>query len=141
LTDNTIEILDHTADIGLRLRRPTLEALFVDAALAMFHQIIAPAAHFEANAEEQISLQAADLEQLFVAWLSEVNFLFQTRLFVPVAIHLSFIAENEILAHMSGECIKLEKHEIVAEIKGVTFCMLNIQQEKDGWMAQVIFDV
>jgi SHS2 domain-containing protein len=141
LTDNTIEILDHTADIGLRLRRPTLEALFVDAALAMFQKIIAPAAHFEAMVEEQITLQAADLEQLFVAWLAEVNFLFQTRLFVPVAIHLSFTAENEIVAHLSGECIDREKHEIAAEIKGVTFCMLNIQQEKSGWLAQVIFDI
>ena len=62
----SIEIFEHTADIGIRLERPTRELLFNDAAMGMFH-IIAPGNKFQTQIEYKAIVDGADNACLHVA--------------------------------------------------------------------------
>jgi SHS2 domain-containing protein len=136
---NEFEIFDHTADIGIRLRRNTREELFRDAALAMF-SIMAPESEFEARIDQKVYVAGDDDEQLMVNWLSELNFLFQTRQFVPVDILVEMTA-NALEATLTGDTVDPQKHAIVTEIKAVTYHRLEVVTEENGWRAQILFDI
>ena len=74
------EILDHTADIGLRICADTLENLFAEAARGMntilFSENIK---NIEQHERVSVSLQAENLEELMHDWLAEINYLFLVR--------------------------------------------------------------
>lgn len=78
--DRGHELVEHTADVGLRVWGPTLEDVFAEAAVGLVRAMgIADGP----SVAEQVSLRAADAEALFVDWLSEVLFLFEARKVVP----------------------------------------------------------
>ncbi len=136
---NEIEIFEHTADIGIRLARPTLNLLFRDAAFGMFH-IIAPGNEFRPLIRKDIVVEADDREQLLVAWLSELNFLFQTELFIPAEIKVD-VAGIEVRAVAMGETVDRGRHNVEIEIKAVTFHKIYVVQKSGQWQARVIFDI
>ena len=136
---NNVDFFEHTADVGFRLQRPTRELLFADAARAMLG-LIAPDSQFSAEISKSVSAQGDDDEQLFVNWLSELNVIFQTELFVPVEFESIEMMPDSITAQVKGGRVNPEKHNIELEIKAVTYHKLYVKQE-DEWKAQVIFDI
>jgi len=134
------EVIDHTGDIGIRLRAPGLVELFKRAALAMF-DIICPAGRDYGSEKRTLSVAAADTEELLVNWLSELNFLFQTEGFLLVEIPYMTIEANELRARIVGEFMDRRRHEIHADIKAVTFHAIEVGKSDRGWYAQVIFDI
>jgi SHS2 domain-containing protein len=74
--DRTYELIEHTADIGIRVKGKDLKELFKNAASAMF-DIIAEkkpqATSHRLQATRIIVKQRADnLEELFINWLNEL---------------------------------------------------------------------
>ncbi len=135
-----IEILEHTADIGLRIRAESLQELFKAAAVGMF-RIICPSCSAASIKYLPVQAKGDDLEQLLVNWLSELNFIFQTEPFLlaeVVSIQLDGLA---IRAEIAGESRSLREDEIGTEIKAVTYHKIYVRQDADGWEAQVIFDI
>ena len=65
------ELIDHTADVGVKAYGESLEQAFENAAKAMF-DIIADKSEIESVGQYDIVLEADDLEQLLVDWLSEL---------------------------------------------------------------------
>ena len=81
------EILEHTADIGLRVWAPDLNELFAEAAIALIDVMgrgVGPV-----DRRETVDLDAPDLEALFVDWMSEVLFLFEVRNIVPQSVDVA----------------------------------------------------
>jgi SHS2 domain-containing protein len=134
-----IDIFEHTADVGLRLERPSREQLFRDAAMGMFY-IIAPDNLFEPTIEFTVTVDGADDEELMVSWLSELNFYFQTKQYVPVEMDIDII-DNHLVAQIKCDKVDRQRHNIEIEIKAVTFHKIYVKPEKDMWTAQVIFDI
>ena len=134
-----IEIFEHTADVGIRLKRPSREELFHDAAMGMFY-IIAPENKFLPHIEYSITVVGADDEELMVNWLSELNFYFQTVLYVPVEIKLE-VFDHRLDAHIYGDVIDQTTHNVEIEIKAVTYHKIYVRREHDLWAAQIIFDI
>ncbi|RLD12480.1 archease [candidate division KSB1 bacterium] len=133
------EVFEHTADVGLRLARATLAELFRDAAFAMFC-IMAPGCELKSRLVKHIRVQADDLEELLVSWLSELNFLFQTELFAPAEVNLK-IDNNDLFATVAGEIIDPLQHRIELEIKAITYHKILVANKNGLWRAQVIFDI
>ena len=66
------EIIDHTADIGLRIRGRTLPELFTHAALGLF-DLITDLDEIPLGKERiPLHLKAEDLGDLFLKWLREL---------------------------------------------------------------------
>ncbi len=138
--DLRYEPVDHPADVGIRVFGPSRAALFENAAHGLF-DTITDIEKIEPALERTIELDAADVEDLFVHWLSELNYLFQTEQMLFASFEVKTLSATGLSALLRGERRDPRRHEIDADIKGVTFHDLDIRQTPGGWEAEVIFDV
>jgi SHS2 domain-containing protein len=134
------EAIEHTADVGYKLFAPTLPELFGVAGRALFATIVELGSIKEAFSRS-ISATADDRENLLVAWLSELNYRFLVNHELFCAFNVETLTPTSIHATVRGQKIDHARHEILTEIKAVTYHGLYIRQNAEGWEAQVIFDV
>lgn len=135
------EILEHTADIGIKAEADSIEVLFLTAAQAMF-RIICPKGQVISKETYSVRVFGEDNQQLLVNWLSELNFLFQTRQFLLAIVDELYIKDQSLQARVTGERIEPLRHVITTEIKAVTYHQIVVERTDDGkWWAKVYFDI
>lgn len=136
------EFIEHTADIGLRVYGKTLEALFKNAAVALF-SLLAQCRSSKSR-ERIIELTAATEEDLFVNWLNELISIFYTYKFLPCAYNI-LIEDSQktkiLTANIKGQIFSPYKNKVGMEIKAATYHNLKIERNRRGYKAEVIFDV
>ena len=134
------ELIDHTADIGLKAHGKNLSEAFAHAAKGMF-DIITNSSKIESKGEYIIELSADSLEQLLVDWLSELLFLQGAENLVFGEFMVNVDEKRRILsAAVSGEEFDRVKHRSGMEIKAVTYHMLEVQCGSPCFV-QVLFDI
>jgi SHS2 domain-containing protein len=134
------EFIDHTGDIGVRIYGENLAALFQHGAEALFYIITDPKTIREKESRK-IDVKARGREELFVSWLNEFVYLFDTKGYLFVRFEILDLDEHLIEAMVHGETYEEGRHPIYRTIKGATYHQLNIDHRKEGWDAQVIFDL
>ena len=134
------EIIDHTADIGLRAYGRDLKQLFANAACGMFG-ILADLKNVRAKESLEIKLKAPNIEELFLSWLSELLYQYNSKGIIFKEFLIDKLDERSVSAQARGERLDLKRHRLKAEIKAVTYHELKVQKVKDTWQAEVIFDV
>ena len=134
------ELLEHTADIGIRVKGDDLRELFKNTALAMF-DIIAQASVIKSKREEEITVKekADNLEELFINWLNDLLSLSAAKELVFTNFKIEELDDYHIKAICSVEDAKNFKFN--TEIKAATYQGLKIDKIPSGWQAEVIFDV
>lgn len=136
------ELIEHTADIGIRVKAHDLKELFINAALAMF-DIIAekgPSAKGQMPRTPYIIKQKADnLDELFINWLNELLSLSATKELIFNDFKINKLDITKLEATAIGEDIK--NYKVNTEIKAATYHQLKLEETKSGWQAEVIFDV
>ncbi len=134
------EIIDHTADIGVKAYGETLSEAFENAAKAMF-DIITDNSDVENKGQYDIELKAEDLEQLLVDWLSELLYLHDAEnlVFGVFKVNLN-VQKKSIKAEAYGEKLDFSKHKKGEQIKAVTYHMLELKNKKP-YHVQVLFDI
>ena len=136
----TYELIDHTADIGVKAFGKNLSIAFENAAKGMF-DIITDSSEIENIGQYDIELEAPDLEQLLVDWLSDLLFLNSAKNLVFGFFKVELDEEkNKLTAKVFGEKFNLSKHKIGAEIKAVTYHMLEVKKKRP-FHVQVLFDI
>jgi len=141
-TVKEFEIIEHTADVGIRAYGKSIEECFENAAKGMF-AIITDNSQIEPVEKREIELTSNSIENLLVDWLSEL-------LFLNSAYNLVFgdfkvrIDEGKEQVSLHGEAIgekySREKHGYGTEIKAVTYHMLKVKREPPCEV-QVLFDI
>lgn len=134
------EIIEHTADIGLRIFGHSQKDLFQNAALALFEQITDLN---KVNKKKTISieLEAVDKTELFVSWLRELLYQADTRKMVFSYFDIMQIDEFHLRGVVTGEAVDLNRHIMKMEVKAVTYHQLKLENKNGFWTAEVIFDV
>jgi len=135
------EFIEHTADIGIRVKGNDLKDLFKNAASAMF-DIIAEKKSKEQRAKSKeilVKQKADNLDELFINWLNELLSLSATEELIFSDFKIDKIDKNSLQAVAIGEDIK--DYKVNTEIKAATYHQLKIEETKPGWQAEVIFDV
>lgn len=136
----TYELIDHTADVGLKAYGKTLAEAFENAAKGMF-DIITDNSEVESIGQYDIELEAPDLEQLLVDWLSKLLFLNSSRNEVFGFFKINLDEKNiKLSAKVFGEKFNISKHKAGSEIKAVTYHMLEVKNKKPFYV-QVLFDI
>jgi SHS2 domain-containing protein len=131
------ELIEHTADVGVRVWASSLDGLFAEAAIGLMDVMVAPTG--VPDREERIALDAPDRDALFVDWLSEVLFLFDARGFVTQSVTAKLTSEPwKVDATLSGGGA-FEQHG--PAVKAVTYHGLDIRRTGDGYEATVYLDV
>ncbi len=137
------ELIEHTADIGIRVRGSDLKGLFKNAALSMF-DIIAerkPCIRYQVSGIKEIIIRqrADDLEELFINWLNELLSLSAIKEKIFCDFSFKSLDERNLEAEVFGCDIK--DYKVNVEIKAATYHELKLEESKSGWQAEVIFDV
>jgi SHS2 domain-containing protein len=132
------ELIDHTADVGVKAYGKTVAEAFAHAAVAMF-DIITDESTIGSVGEYDIVLEAPDREQLLVDWLSKLLYLNDAENLVFGRFEVT-ITGNRLSARIFGEKYDTKKHKMGVEIKAVTYHMVQVN-EKDPIFVQVLFDI
>ena len=134
------EVLEHTADIGIKACAASAEETLINVALGMF-SILTDTDTVDPKQEIAVEVEAPDREALLHDWLEELLFQSQTRnmLFSRFVVHR--LEENRLRASAYGEPLDPEKHPLKLEIKAATYHQLKFGPAPAGWEATVIFDV
>ncbi len=131
------EIIDHTADVAIKTHGKNLEEAFENAAYAMF-DIMADASSVKAVGEMKVEVEAGDLGQLLVDWLSELLYICDVEdiLFSEFEVNIS---EYKLVGIVRGEKMDATRHGLKTDIKAVTYHMLEINVDEN--YVQVLFDI
>jgi SHS2 domain-containing protein len=138
------EHFEHGADVGVRGRGDTPTRAFEEAARALFSLLSADLAAIRPSVEERVTCEAANLEELLVAFLNELLFLFDSRrvVFGRFEIAIEELPDRLRLTGVArGEPFDPKRHEFTVLPKGATFTALEVAQRDGEWVAQCVVDV
>jgi SHS2 domain-containing protein len=135
-----VEAIDHTADVGLRVWAATSAEAFAAVAEAMF-DIMVEREGIEDAHRWQVAVDADDWEDLLIAWLEELLYLYETERMVLHSCHVREIGPSHLDAELAGDYLNPERHPTRVQIKAVTYHQLRAEETAEGFEIQVIFDI
>ena len=131
------DILEHTADIGIRAYGKTPRELFINSARGMF-DIIADTGGIRPKEQIEIKQEAQGYDELLRQWLQELLYQYSVSGIIFNEFSIQSLSPQAIKAVVRGQ---RAPDKIKTEIKAVTYYELEFKQTKDGYEAKVIFDV
>jgi SHS2 domain-containing protein len=133
-------LLDHTADLRIRVSGADPVDLFKNAGLALFDQITKPD-RLEPREVIEVAVTGIDPADLMVNYLRELLYLWTGKEKLVKRIEIVRISDTAVSARVSTDRYQPERHEILHEIKAVTYHQIEVSRTMDGWQATVVFDV
>jgi SHS2 domain-containing protein len=134
------EIVEHTADVGIRVEAEDRPGIFRNAARAMFDMMFGLQA-IGRSRRRRIEVTADSLEELLVSWLNEVLYVHAVEKTVFSDFTDPQLSGNRFSAWCVGENLDPAVHRCDMEIKAATYHGLSFQQSGGKWVAKIIFDV
>lgn len=129
------EILEHKADLKIRIIGETKEDLFENALIGMFES-----AKYKkeegGRIRREIKVSSQDLPSLLIDFLSEVLYLSEVNHEIYNKIQFKKFSDKNIKGILSGKKLK----RIGVQIKGVTYHNLDIKKN-EIWQATILFDI
>ena len=137
------EILDHTADTGVRGIGDSLEEAFREAARAMFSLMVDLE---KVNPREGVwvEVQADSLEGLLVGFLGELLAQRDIRGLVFSDFRVKIEREGggwRLSGEARGEPLDPARHRPGVEVKAATYYGVRVAKEGDRWIAQCVLDL
>ena len=139
-TPLTYQIIDHTADLGIIVKGPDVENLFILAAKAMTDLMVRGDIS-EKTATRDVLVEGEDFPDLMVRWLGEILYLFDGENLIVKSIEIKSISPMRLQATLTLASFEPKRHEVLREIKAVTYHQIAVDKTEDGWEARVIFDI
>ena len=132
------ELIEHTADMGLKAYGKTLAEAFANAAYGMF-SIIAEVDRVKEVESRRVEVSADDVESLLFEWLNSLLYYFDVEGLIFKRFEIKEFGEKRLAADCFGEKYDPARHQIKLGVKSATYHMLEVDPAKN--MVQVIFDV
>jgi SHS2 domain-containing protein len=134
------EVVEHTADVGLRIEAPDWCTLLSESARALFTLLVPNVASVRGVEELRIELPSESPENLLVDWLSELLFVFEARRLVLGKFAVT-VDDAGLHAVARAEKLDPSRHEVGYEIKAITYHRLRVEEREQGWIAEVFLDI
>lgn len=134
------ELVDHTADVGLRLWAPTPEGVFEEAGKAVFSLICDPLTIKQVETVD-VRVEAGDRELLLAAWINELIYEFETTRALFTDFRLVELDDTHLVARVAGERLDPARHAVCGGVKAATLHELVLRKGPHGWEGFVILDV
>ena len=132
------ELLEHTADVGIRARGATLEEAFEQATLGLAE--VLGAGRPGQGEVVAVEVTAGDPGALLVDWLNEVLWLHETRGHAAIAA----VRVERVTGDRAAGSVTFSSTDPPADgtfVKAVTYHRLRVGRDADGWLAEVYLDV
>jgi SHS2 domain-containing protein len=135
------EDLDHTADVGLRVRGATAEEALARLALAL-GTLLAGGGEAPPGPDERVVVAGGPGRAgTAVALLRELLFRFATERRLPAEVEVHRADEAGAEATVAFARWDPGRHGEGADVKAVTRHAARLEPEAGGWVAQVVLDV
>lgn len=139
------ELIEHTADLGLRVFARSTQELYVNAAKGMFNIIARrkPRAKKETYIKKikfELNIRARNREELLVGWLSELLTLFDIHDLIFIRFKINQLTTRQVKAIAWAEPLNKQTYTRKTEIKAVTYHQLKIKKAGGIFIAEIIFD-
>ncbi len=141
MNDDLIEILDHTADLAMRIHAENKSDLFKLSARAVYQAVGKPIAQDIPGEKYTLELRAGNQEDLLHDWLAEILYYVQVRHILFDRFEFEAINDTYLKTVAEGRPLDLTRSEFEVEIKAVTYHHLKIEQTDQGLIATFIFDI
>jgi SHS2 domain-containing protein len=131
------ELLEHTADVGIRATGASLEEAFEQATVGLAELL--GAVRPGGGEPVAVTVRAPDLGALLVDWLGETLWLAEVRQAALAGVRVDRVGGGQA----SGE-LRLRAGAGPADgtpVKAVTYHRLRVERRPDGWLAEVYLDV
>lgn len=136
------ELFDHTADLGLRVSAPDLEALLVEAARGLCAMLVDNPEDVRRETTEELHVvgNASAADYLLFDWLNALLHRFESdaMLFCEFELRLD---DAGLHATARGEPADPDRHQMAHEVKAITYHGLKCEPADGGWTAEVIVDI
>ncbi len=138
------ELIDHTADLGLRVWADDLAGLFQQAARGMITLLTVPQCATARHAQ-RIEVRGLDREELLVAWLGEILYRFDAQHMLLIEFEPPRIDADatgwRLTATARGEPWDPARHPIRSAVKAATYHGLRLAPDATGrYATTIIFD-
>ena len=134
------ELIDHTADFGIRVFGSNERKLFSNAAWALF-DVLTETAALTGNDSCRITVTGDDWPDLMVNWLREVLYLWNGKGRLAKSVQVLSLSEKKLSAKIYFDAYTPDRHIIKTEIKAVTYHQVYVKSGPFGWEAGIIFDI
>jgi SHS2 domain-containing protein len=134
------ETFEHTADLGLRVRSPDLDALFAEAGQALMAAVLENPEAVAPLRRIDVDLENEELAILLFDWLREILYRFDAEHLVFGRFEVS-VSEMGLRGSAWGEPLDPARHVLLHEVKAITYHGLLVEPTADGWLAEVIVDI
>ena len=133
-------LLDHTADLMIRVTGTDLADVFKNTGLALFDLIVDPETLTTVEIIE-VQVNGDDPADLMVNYLRDLLYLWTGSEKLVKMINILHISNTTVSAQVFTDRYQQEHHEILHEIKAVTYHQIDVSRMTDGWQAKVVFDI
>ncbi len=137
--EKEFEIVNHTADVGIRAYGADMKEAFANAARALF-SLITELDDVEEAVHKDIELTAPDQESLLVAWLNELIYLFDAENIIFKRFDIVQLSNTHLKARSYGHKVDSSRHKLKMGVKAATYHMLKVDKD-NGCKVQVLFDI
>jgi len=137
--ERDFEIINHTADVGIRAYGTNIGQAFANAAGALF-SLIAELDNVGEVIYRDIEITAQDQESLLVEWLNELIYLFDVENIIFKRFDIIELNNTRLKARGYGEKVDNSKHKLKTGVKAATYHMLRVDKG-EGCQVQVLFDI
>ena len=129
--------MEHTADVGVRARAASLEAVFE----RVTHGLLEIIGAFRpgVGSAVEVSVEGRDLGAVLVGWLEEVLYLQDAKDNVVTRLEVREVGEGS--AHGTVWVRQRQAELEGTAVKAVTYHGLKVEKIKRSWVAQVFFDI
>ena len=134
------EFINHTADIGIKVKGESLKDLFSNAGYAMF-DILVEIKDVKPEENLTVKIPGGQIEDILANWLRELLLKFNIDGWVLKVFDVYRVDESGLEATVKGEKMDPLRHRLKTEIKAVTYHNLKVYKNGNIWKAQIIFDV
>lgn len=134
------ETFEHTADIGIRAWGREFAEVFEESGKALF-SVMCELDTVAPNQSCAMELTADSGEELFLKWLKELLFLFDTRRLIFSEFHVKKLTPTSLRAEIKGEVLNNRKHRLGREVKAITRHQFNMVKDQARYVAEVILDI
>ncbi|MCK4528805.1 archease [candidate division WOR-3 bacterium] len=133
------EIIEHTADIGIRVKGKTL-SLSMEKAILAISDLMLGEIEIKGKEKMEFIIREDDAEIALVSILEEILYIIEHKQFAISKCSVEII-NNEYRVHLIGN--KYKPYEIVdgVEVKAVTYHQLRLEETPDYWIINFILDV
>ncbi len=134
------EILDHTADVLLRVYGRDPEDLFRNA-LGGLYAVLGEIVPSDAAETRTVTLTADRREDLLHDWISEALYWFDTRREIAREVAFSRLTDTSLDADVLFTKADLRRSTFHREVKAVTYHELAVTRAASFWTATLVLDL